>query len=388
MNCPNQMTVDKKIALIRSSYSAYGGVERTALSIINGLVEANAKVSLLTWPYQDWPISHRNLQVVHLGIHRGNRFWKAWLFDRAVNRYLSSHSFDCIFALDRVSQFTHLHAGGGTHKAFLKIKNENSSTIRRIFRKISLFHAYTLYLEKKGFLNPKLKKIRCNSDLVKDDICQNYHVDQNKLQVISSSIDWKGISAIFEQQSVIAGELYRRHNIYPEWNCLLFLGSGFSRKGLDIAIEGLQFLPESYHLLIVGNGSQRPYLHQASKFGLSHRVHFLGAQKKGWKYASICKALVLPSRYDPFGGAAAEAHAMGLPVLVSDKTGYADWVMPGKNGVILESPVTKDKIKNVFKGLIQLIETPKMTPTQIREHNKNLDNDVISKKLIHEFLEI
>ena len=79
---------------------------------------------------------------------------------------------------------------------------------------------------------------------------------------------------------------------------------------------------------------------------------------------------------------------MGLPVLVSDKTGYVDWVIPGKNGVILECPVTKDKIKNVFAELIQLIETPEITSAQIREHNKNLDNDIISKKLIHEFLEI
>lgn len=380
--------MNAKMALIRSSYSAYGGVERTTLSIIKALLKANVKVTLLTWPYQSWPVSHKNLEVVQLGSHRGSRFWRAWLFNRAVSKYLLNNPFDCIFSLDRVSQFTHLHAGGGTHKAFLKIKNENSNAIKRIFRKTSPFHAYTLYLEKKGFANPKLRKVRCNSNLVKNDIRQDYHVDQDKLQVIYSSIDWKGIGAFFNQRSVIANELCKEHNIDPEWNCLLFLGSGFSRKGLDTAIKGLHVLPESYHLLIVGNGSQRPYLRQASKLGLFRRVHFLGAQEKGWRYASICKALVLPSRYDPFGGAAAEAQAMGLLVLVSDKTGYVDWVMPDNSGVILESPMTKDKIQNAFKELIQLIETPKMTPTEIREHNKNLDNDVISEKLMREFLEI
>lgn len=380
--------MNAKMALIRSSYSAYGGVERTTLSIIKALLKANVKVTLLTWPYQSWPVSHKNLEVVQLGSHRGSRFWRAWLFNRAVSKYLLNNPFDCIFSLDRVSQFTHLHAGGGTHKAFLKIKNENSNAIKRIFRKTSPFHAYTLYLEKKGFANPKLRKVRCNSNLVKNDIRQDYHVDQDKLQVIYSSIDWKGIGAFFNQRSVIASELCKEHNIDPEWNCLLFLGSGFSRKGLDTAIKGLHVLPESYHLLIVGNGSQRPYLRQASKLGLFRRVHFLGAQEKGWRYASICKALVLPSRYDPFGGAAAEAQAMGLLVLVSDKTGYVDWVMPDNSGVILESPMTKDKIQNAFKELIQLIETPKMTPTEIREHNKNLDNDVISEKLMREFLEI
>jgi len=384
----NTNETQPKIALIRSSYSPYGGVERTALSIIKGLLDANVKVSLLTWPYQSWPVIHKNFEVVQLGSHRGSRFWKAWLFNRAVSKYLLNNPFDRIFSLDRVSQFTHLHAGGGTHKTFLKIKNENSSVTSRIFRKASPFHAYTLYLEKKGFANPKLQRIRCNSNLVKDDIYQNYHMDQKKLQVIYSSIDWTGIGTVFAQRNVIAGDLYKQHNINPEWNCLLFLGSGFSRKGLDIAIEGLSFLPQSYHLLIVGNGSERLYLHQASKLGLFTRVHFLGAQEKGWRYASICKALVLPSRYDPFGGAAAEGHAMGIPVLVSDKTGYADWVLPGKSGIILKSPITKDSIKNAFNELLQLIEIPKMTPQQIREHNKNLDNKIISAILIREFLEI
>ena len=173
MDSPNQRIETKKVALIRSSYSAYGGVERTALSIIKGLLKTGVKVTLLTWPCQDWPISHKNLQVVPLGIHWGNRFCQAWLFNRAVKKYLSPHSFDCIFSLDRVCQFTHLHGGGGTHKAFLKIRNENSNAIKRIFRKTSPFHAYTLYLEKKGLSNSKLKKIRCNSNLVKDDIRRN-----------------------------------------------------------------------------------------------------------------------------------------------------------------------------------------------------------------------
>ena len=378
----------KEIAIIRSSYSGFGGVERVACSTIEGLLKRGVKVTLLTWPMQNWPIRHEDLQIVQIGIHRGNRFLKAWMFNRAVDRYLSSHSFGCIFSFDRVTQFTHLHAGGGTHKAFLRIKNENSNALVRLFRKASFFHAYTLYVEKKGFYNPRLKKIRCNSELVKNDIYWNYHVDQDKLQVIHSSIDWKEIGIAFQQKSALAKELYRRHGINPEWQCLLFLGSGFSRKGLSIAIEGLKVLPEYYHLLVVGKGSRSVYLRQASKLGLLDRVHFLGAQEKGWRYASICKALVLTSLYEPFGGAAAEAQAMGLPVLISDKNGYMDWVMPKRNGIILESPITKNGIHNAFMELVELIEHPKMTPEQIRQHIKGLDKEVVLEKLIRDFLEI
>lgn len=382
------MSTCKKIALIRSSYSPYGGVERVALSSIRGLLEADANVTLLTWPNQKWPIRHKYLTIVPLGTNRGNRMWQAWRFNRSVNKYLSIHPFDCIFSLDRVFQFTHLHAGGGTHKTFLKIKNDNDTAIRRIFRKFSIFHAYILYLEKKSFSNPRLKKIRCNSSLVVNNFLKDYQVDRNKLHLIYSSIDWKNIGVAFKQRSLIAKEFYRTYNLNPQLSYLLFLGSGFSRKGLDIVIKGLLILPEYYHLLIVGKGAQHVYKRQAFKLGIDDRIHFLGAQEKGWQYSAICKALVLPSRYDPFGGAAAEAQAMGLPVLVSDKTGYSDMVLEGENGVILQSPMTEDTIKRAFIELIQMIEKPKMTADQIREHCKILDNNVISKQIVKEFLEI
>ena len=85
-----------------------------------------------------------------------------------------------------------------------------------------------------------------------------------------------------------------------------------------------------YHLIVVGKGVSRPYLKLALSLGIKERVHFLGPQPAGWRYATLCKVLILFSQYDPFGGAAAEGHAMGAPVLVSDKTGYSDMVLHGQ----------------------------------------------------------
>ncbi len=376
------------IAIVRSTYSPYGGVEKVTLAIIRELLDMDIKVTLLTLPDQQWPFDHANLQIIPLGIRRGNRLWQAWIFNHFVDKYLSTNYFDCIFALERIFRFTHFHAGGGTHKTFLKIKNENSNIMVALFRKISLFHAYTLYLEKKGFSNPDLEKIQCCSKMVMNDIQADYHLNADKLQVIYNGIEWDEIGETFQKQFLIADDICKKHQINPDWKCLLFLGSGFSRKGLDIAIEGLTALPEDYHLLVIGKNSYRAYFRQALKSGIAHRVHFLGSQEKGWKYASVCKALVLPSYYEPFGLAPAEAHAMGIPVLVSDKTGYSEWILTGKNGVILQCPMTKDSIRKSFSELVRLIENPQMTSDQIRNYIKELDNKIVYRKLIHDFLEL
>lgn len=374
-----------EIAVVRSSYSPYGGLEMWTAELVKRILATGARVSLLTLPHQKWPISHPNLKIIPLGSLIKNRLWQLWRFEHSVCNYLSSHSFKVVFSLDRVSCFTHFSAGEGSHKTFLQVKNENSSEAARLFRKFSLFHAYTLYIEKKGFHNPQLKKIHCCSNMVAKDIGNDYLVDSEIFQVIYNGINGREIGNAFNNRAVIGDELLKAHGLDPLDNRLLFLGSGFARKGLDIAIKGLVFLPQSYHLIVVGKDSCRAYKRQAEKLGLEKRVHFLGPQPQGWRYASICKALILPSRYEPFGLAAAEAQAMGIPVLVSENTGYAELVSPGRNGIILKN---YEDIKQAFTDLQYLIEDPRMSSSQIREEVSSLDNDIIMGKIIRDFLEI
>ena len=376
----------REIALVRSSYSPYGGAEKLTLDLLQAMLKEDIRVFLLTHPHQDWPVDHPKFHPVQLGYHRVNRFWRTWLFDRSVQRYLARRPFEYVFSLDRISRFTHLHAGAGTHRAFLKTKNENAPVLERLFRKTSLFHAYLIYLEKKSFSNPDLKKIHCCSKMVSHEIHENYGVPFTKLQVIYNGIDWERIGESFSVRRQLARDLSQKYRLDLEHDWLLFLGSGFERKGLESAIAGLAFLPSSYHLLVVGQGNPRQYIRQAREHGTATRISFLGPQPEGWRFAALCKAVVLPSHYDPFGLAAAEAQAMGLPVLLSERTGYSELVQPGKTGVILKHPMTLDHIRDAFKNLQTLIENPEKSADQIRNHIKFLDKSTVLSKLIHDFI--
>ncbi len=376
----------REIALVRSSYSPYGGAETMTLDLLRVMLEEDIRVFLLTYPHQDWPVDHPKFHPVRLGYHHGNRFWKTWFFDRSVQRYLTRRPFECVFSLDRISRFTHLSAQGGTHRYYLKIKNENAPALEKLFRKTSLFHAYLLYLEKKSFLNPDLKKIHCCSHIVSHEIHKNYGVPFSKLQVIYNGIDWKGIGGSFFRRRELARDLSQIHRLDLGHDWLLFLGSGFERKGLGVAISGLEFLPSSYRLLVVGQGNPRQFIRQARRSRIKNRVRFLGPQSEGWRFAALCKAIVLPSHFEPFGLAAAEAQAMGLPALVSGRTGYSELVQPGQTGVVLNHPMTLDSIRDAFKNLHALIENPKKSADQIRNHIKFLDKSTVLSKLIHDFI--
>jgi UDP-glucose:(heptosyl)LPS alpha-1,3-glucosyltransferase len=380
------MTYPRNLVMIRSTYRPFGGVERVALSLINGLLKKGVEVTLLTAPNQHWPVSNAGLKIIPVGISRGHRFVQAWFFNRGVNRYLSGQTCDCVLSLDKVTNFTHLHAGGGTHRTFLKIKRQYQNPLSRWLTALSLFHRYILYVEKKGFNRSGLVKVRCNSKMVMDVIQRDYHVPSEKLVLVHSGIRWLDMEACFLQRKEIGTLLRRENQIEPQWKCLLFLGSGFLNKGLDIAIRGLATMPADYHLVVVGKGASGRFVRLAAGLGIDTRVHFLGPQPDGWRYASFCSALVLPSQYDPFGGAAAEGHAMGLPVLVSDKTGYADWVTHGENGIIIKTPMAGSRIERAFKALTRLIEHPVRTAVELRNHARNVDDDVILVKLLDNFL--
>lgn len=344
------------------------------------------EVTLLTSPGQRWPVIDKNFKIIFAGVGRGNRLLQAWSFNRGVAKYLRVHGQATILSLDKVTVFTHLHAGGGTHKTFLKLRSEYSGAIANFFRRVSLFHRYLLSVERKGFESTRLVRVRCNSEMVREDVQREYGVPSEKLVVIHSGIRWKAMQGVFADRERIAGELCQKHGIDPTWRSLLFLGSGFDRKGLDVAIRGLSAMPPAYHLIVVGKGATRTYARLAAGLGVGDRVHFIGPQPDGWQYATLSKAMVLPSQYDPFGGAAAEGHAMGIPVLVSDKTGYADWVSHGINGVIIPTPMKQPQIEAAFADLHDLVESPKWSPEMLREHAHQVDDDVILERLLREFI--
>jgi UDP-glucose:(heptosyl)LPS alpha-1,3-glucosyltransferase len=375
----------KRVAIVRSSYTPYGGVERICLEVVERLLKEKIAVTILTFNSDPWPLRHEELRIVSLRSSARGRFRKTFRFNRLVGKYLDDHEFDRIFSFDRISSFTHIHAGG-THKAFLKIDNEKRNFISRILRKISFFHNYCLFLEKKGFFNPKLKRIQCCSEMVMKDIRQDYRVSNEKLIVIHNGIQWGEIGHFFDNRRFTAEELSRKHNLKKDSRYLLFLGSGFFRKGLKEAIDGLAVMPENYKLLVVGKGSPNRYIKNAKRMGLQNRIHFLGPQPDGWRYAAICEALVLPSLYEPFGIAAAEAQAMGLPVLVSDRTGFAELVIPGETGVIWKISDGKEGLKQSFFRLGDLIQRPKMASHEIREGIRRLDNHVCHEYILNDLL--
>ena len=124
-------------------------------------------------------------------------------------------------------------------------------------------------------------------------------------------------------------------SLSPATWALLFAGSGFERKGLDVALRALRALGESAALVVVGRGDPDRYLALARELGVGDRVVWLGVRSDIERWYAAADVLVLPTRYEPFGNVHLEALASGLPVVTSRLAGGAE-VVDARCGAVVD----------------------------------------------------
>ena len=142
---------------------------------------------------------------------------------------------------------------------------------------------------------------------------------------------------------------------------LLAVGSIVPRKGYDVLVEalaGMRDLP--WHLTIVGEARDETATERLraaiQRHGLGPRVSMLGSVSTSRLSALYAAAdlFVLPSRYEGFGMAYAEAIAHGLPVIGTTAGAIPDTVPP-EAGVL----IPPNDVSALTAALCRLIESPK-----------------------------
>jgi UDP-glucose:(heptosyl)LPS alpha-1,3-glucosyltransferase len=141
---------------------------------------------------------------------------------------------------------------------------------------------------------------------------------------------------------------------------VLFVGSGFERKGLPQLMAALQRLNDpDVHLVVVGEDRlQRRLAEQARALAIAARVHWPGPQQDVRPFYGAADCLGLPTLYDPFPNAALEALASGLPVLTSSRCGAAELIEEGRSGYVCQAPEDIDDLVHKLSRTVS--EAPAM----------------------------
>ena len=92
---------------------------------------------------------------------------------------------------------------------------------------------------------------------------------------------------------------------------------------------------------------------------------------------------VLPSIYEPFGNAYLEALATGLPVIASGKSGAAEIIDPGINGLVVVDPTDSREIAKQ----INLLEDDQVRQ-EMGRHARKLAEKFSPEKNVQEMIQV
>jgi UDP-glucose:(heptosyl)LPS alpha-1,3-glucosyltransferase len=328
-----------KIALIRQRYNPYGGAERFVERALDALARDGAQITLITRSWEGAPREGFQQIICDPPYARllGGRLVRDQRFARAAQAVMGAGGFDIVQSHERIPGCMIFRAGDGVHAAWLDHRARCIGPLQRLMQRWSPYHRYLLGAEKTMFAHPALQAVICNSLMVANEIERYYGVAREKLQVIYNGVDTDrfhpGLAAE-HRRSMRSG-----NGVPDEAPLLLFVGSGFARKGVPQLLRAAARMQRTdARIVIVGTDRKLKAIKAlAQGLGLKGRVIFTGGLKDVRPWYGAADGFVLPTVYDPCPNAALEALSCGLPMITTTTCGAQEWVRSGENGWVVDA---------------------------------------------------
>ena len=322
-----------RIALIRQRYNPFGGAERFVARAAEALAAEGASVTVFA---RDWQ-GGGAVRAVRCDPFHVGRVWRDWSFARAACAATARERFDLVQSHERLSCCDIYRAGDGVHRQWLENRARALGPVARLAQSLGPYHRYVLRAEARMFASPRLRAVICNSRMVRGEIRRHFGVDDAKLHVIYNGVDTDAFHP--RVRTEFRSAMRAKLGIADSAPVLLFVGSGFERKGVARLVAALAAMPvpDAYVVVVGRDKSERQCRALARRLGVAERVHFAGGQQDVRPWYGLADAFALPTLYDPFPNAALEALACGLPIVTSTQSGAAELVAPGSNGYVCDA---------------------------------------------------
>ena len=330
-----------KLALIRQRYTPFGGAER----FMDRAIQALGQQAEITVFAREWRGEAAGYRFVECNPSHRSNVQRERGFAEAVRMALRAETFDLVQSHERMvpagigAPFIY-RAGDGVHATWLRERARAQGALGSLRNAINPYHRFMVALEHDMFTHANLAGVICNSRMVRDDIAARFAVPAAELHVIHNGVDLDRFSprlrdTLSNGDSAHIAETPGGSGFQQNVPLLLYVGSGFERKGVKNLLTAFARAKGKATLAIVGEDKQaKRYQRLAARLGIAHRVRFTGALKDVRPLYAAAAAFVLPTLYDPMPNAALEALACGLPVLTTSTCGAAEFISEGVNGYV------------------------------------------------------
>ena len=321
-----------RLAVCIFKYFPYGGIQRDMMKIVDECQRRGHEIQVFTlrWeaPRPD------NLAVHVLPIVGFNRHAQYERFAEDVRQWVSKERFDLVLGFNKMPGLDVYYAGDSCYLE--KALTQRGALYRHLPRFKSFCRA-----ESAVFGRTAKTQILMLSDLEMPAYRQHYQTPAERFNFLPPGIE-KDRIAPPDQASVrraFRAELGRSEDELM----VVFIGSGFIKKGLDRALRAVAALPatvrERTHLYVIGKDHSEAFVRMSARLGLERQVTFFAQGRDDVpRFLFAADALVHPAYDETAGMVIIEAMLAGLPSVVTHNCGYAKYVSAHDAGIVLSAP--------------------------------------------------
>jgi glycosyltransferase involved in cell wall biosynthesis len=346
----------KILQIVPSISLIYGGPSQMIRGLSAGLANAGAEVMVLTTdangdsgqPPLDVPLGSAIDQDGYQVIHFACRPFRRYKFSPELLQWLYRHGRDY--------DVIHIHA------LFSPISSCSAWVARQLGVPYILRPLGTLDpadLQKKKILKQLYAAVLEGPNL-KGSAAVHFTSNQEAAtseRFGATTTDW--IYPLGVQLPEPSGNPRETYNLKQPWPIVLFMSRIDPKKGLDLLIPALEQIAQefSFYFVLAGGNPQDPDYEKQIRDRLTNspladRTRPLGFVSGGAKTALLAAAdlFVLPSYYENFGIAVAEAMHVGTPVLISDQVHIHNDISQSQSGWVCKCS-TESLVQNLRRAL-------------------------------------
>ena len=217
------------------------------------------------------------------------------------------------------------------------------------------------------FTNGSYKVLVCNSQMMKNDLVQRFHVDPHKAVVIYPEVN---LSKFEVENPLLVKKEWRNKFGFADDDFVIGLvtSGNFKKRNLDLLIEAYKEVAANnpkIKLFVAGRNIDQKYKDQAPKVG----VVFAPAIVDVKNYYYLLDLFILPAHIEEFGLSVLEAMFCNIPVITTKFVGASeiiqgrgkDFIMHETNKKTLVDMIQKMMDKNISKEVSGINKMTSMT---------------------------
>ena len=350
----------KKIVFLRLNPDAIGGAQSYLWRLKKELEDSGLKCEIRSFKKPSF-----------LPNFMCSSWLKALIFNYQAKKAKASN--ELYFSLERIDSADIYRAGDGVHRKYRTLKS---------FWYFNPLNFVYPYLEERCFNNAKL--IIANSNMIKDEIIEFYDINESKITTIYNGINLP--SSMDKQTAKLA--LNKEFHIALDKKLILFVGSGFKRKGLKeflLTISKLKKdLKKECIAIIVGKDKNNLYYRRLARL-LRLNAIFTGQRADVNTFYAASDIFFLPTRYEPFSNVVLEAMSYENAVITTAQNGASEII---DEGFILNAP-NDEKAIIVIDNLLSdevLLSSTKASNAKIAANYDISKNAELTMKAINAFI--